>query len=522
MTSPAPAHEDPGEGRRRSRLRRVVEKLVAGALGLLTVLVMLEIGLRIAGERFWRPEGRYGHEASEQLGQARSDCVGCQVVLAIGDSFTYGIGATRGNDYPSQLQRLLDDERGAGETVVYNGGLGGANSSMILATLPSHLESVRPDVVVVMAGNTNIALPWGIAAHREGGTAGGVAHDLLFRLRTYRLVHYLTEDVRTARRDRALARSAEHGLIRPIDCYVRYRERAALDPGGMPPLPADFGELAELIGLNQLETARSRLIAAVEANPEESAYYFGLGQVYRGLHDIQAARSWYERGRQVDRRDASMFFGLGELKLDRGQFDARTRAWFEQGIEVDPRFALNYVGVASTCQPGRSDEIKPMLDRCLEEEPDAVFCYQMLVMHHQQHGTSDQFAEQLAVLAERSVVAEDFLEVLRLGIAEAELQDWIHADVGRMVTLARESGAAVLLQEYPMPCPTNHILGAVAAEFDAPLVSNEATFQERIGTRDIRTSSYFVPDGHPSDQGYDLMARGVLAALGDEALLGPP
>lgn len=523
MITSGPAKGEPSgaRGARRGRLPRWAERLIAISLGLVTAFVALEIGLRFAGDRFWRPEGRHGHAASEGLGGARTDCDDCRAVLCIGDSFTYGIGATPGNDYPAQLQRAIDQEVGPGRVLVYNGGLGGANSSMILSSLPAHLESVRPDVVVLMAGNTNVALPWGLETHRETGPAHRKAHDQLFHLRTYRLLHYLAEDVRGARRDRALARAADQGLITAADHYIRYRERAAGDSDGLPPLPEAFLEGAELLALNQLESAQARFLAGVETAPRETAFYWGLGQVYRGYHDVPAATGWYERGLAVDGRDAGLYFGLGELRLDSGLQSPETRTWFEQGAQADPRFVLNYMGIASTCERGKTDEVKPALDRCLEEEPDSVLCYQVLLIHHEQHGTIDELDARLAVLGEESAVAREFQGVVRLRPGSEELDEWIHSDVSRMVSLSQEMGAAVVVQEYPMTCPANRVLREVAAEFDTALVGNAEAFRRLLRTREVTATDHFVADGHPSDKGYAIMSDEVLRVLREEELLLP-
>lgn len=523
MTASGPAAgEHPGPTpTKRGRLPRWAERLIAISVGLITAFVALEIGLRVAGDRFWRPEGRHGTAASEHLGEGRPDCEDCRAVLCIGDSFTYGIGATPGNDYPAQLQRAIDREVGAGRVLVYNGGLGGANTSMILSTLPAHLESVRPDVVVLMAGNTNVALPWGLETHREAGPSHRKAPDQLFRLRTYRLLHYLAEDVRGARSDRALARAAERGLITTADHYIRYRTRAAEDIGGLPPLPEAFLEGAELLALNQLASAEARFLAGVETDPSETAFYWGLGQVYRGYHDAPSATGWYERGLAVDGRDAGLYFGLGELRLDSGLQSPATRTWFERGAEADPRFVLNYMGFASTCEEGKTDEVKPALDRCLEEEPDSVLCYQVLLIHHEQHGTIDELDARLSVLGEESAVAREFQGVVRLRPGSEELDQWIHSDASRMVSLSRDMGATVVVQEYPMTCPANRVLRDVATEFETALVGNSEAFRRRLRTRDVTSTDHFVADGHPSDKGYAIMADEVLRVLREEALLVP-
>ena len=72
------------------------------------------------------------------------------VVLCIGDSLTWGLGAANGESYPDQLRALLEDA-GRPEKVI-NGGLVAQNSREILLELPHQLQRFRPTVVYAMAG----------------------------------------------------------------------------------------------------------------------------------------------------------------------------------------------------------------------------------------------------------------------------------------------------------------------------------------------------------------------------------
>ncbi len=122
------------------RRRRRLALILLGTLG---ALVALEVTLQVVAFALWR---------SAQAG----DRGGVDTVLCVGDSFTYGLGATAAaGSYPRQLEAAL---RALGqERTVVNGGWPGQTSREILLKLPEQLARHRPKVVCILAGMND---PW--------------------------------------------------------------------------------------------------------------------------------------------------------------------------------------------------------------------------------------------------------------------------------------------------------------------------------------------------------------------------
>ena len=96
------------------------------------VAIILEIGLRILGILHLKNDAL--EKSPENAGK------NCTTIVCLGDSFTVGEGSSYGNDYPSQLERLLNARAGENCFRVVNRGMSGKNTSQVLDKLDFIME----------------------------------------------------------------------------------------------------------------------------------------------------------------------------------------------------------------------------------------------------------------------------------------------------------------------------------------------------------------------------------------------
>lgn len=117
---------------------------------ILLILLGLFIAF-IAGEALFRVGGLI---ANKKIIQPFLKDKNTFTVLCIGDSSTYGLGASniRKFSYPGQLQSILNERSKDKTFEVINLGLPGINSSQVLHRLKKYISDYQPDILIVMVG----------------------------------------------------------------------------------------------------------------------------------------------------------------------------------------------------------------------------------------------------------------------------------------------------------------------------------------------------------------------------------
>jgi tetratricopeptide (TPR) repeat protein len=503
--------------------RRVLDKLLVLCLGAAAFLLAVELALWGASLVYFEPQGRPGYDISEHLTVEELACEDCPVVVCVGDSFTYGIGATEGNSYPDQLARQLGVATGR-PVAVLNGGIGGANSSQVFSRLVQYGRVLQPDLVVLLVGARNKENLAGFSHQpRRIGTApaGPPRRGLLEGLRLVRLMRFGVAGIQQASHPGWEKRLAEEiGGLSDVDVYLRWRARTGRDRRRN---PADQSfEQGALLELGRYGAAREHFGRGVEQDASLSANYWGMGFAWRGERELAEAVAWFEKGIQADPSDPVNHLGVGMVALDDGAFWELGRQRVAEGIAVDPDFAevaCHYAHFVD--DPG---EALSWTLRGLERDPNAAFCYDSLMNQVGRAGAQRAIEPRLEALAARSGIAQSYLSALRAGAlddswtGESELHRWLERDLRGIIAYCAEREIPLVVQNYPWPDLVSDTIARVARQAGVSFVDQEARFRSVMAEGTPR-EALFVRDGHCNDRGYGLMAEHLVEAVLERGLL---
>ncbi len=120
-------------------------------------------------------------------------------IVCIGDSFTMGVGAASGEDYPSQLEKILNLTNKKLRFRVINSGIPGCTTSMALNSLEGIILKYRPNMIIIMLGCNDT---WNYTDLNLSSIQGESIplsikiNALLFRFKTYKLLRIIAVNLK--------------------------------------------------------------------------------------------------------------------------------------------------------------------------------------------------------------------------------------------------------------------------------------------------------------------------------------
>lgn len=333
-------------------------------------------------------------------------------ILCLGDSFTYGLGASsRENAWPGRLEAGLRASLPGRSVSVLNAGQPGRNSSALLAWLRRELPRLRPDVVLVSCGTNN---QWDLREVEADRLAG------LTRRETWRLGM-----------QRAALALRLYRLFRLRE--VRFAATAETD------LP--FGLRVEYLDPQREAERIAALERSVSENPSDAPSWKELAIRLCRLARNPEALSAVDRALQL-RPDDSDLWNL--------------RGWILCYLRRGPEAVLAFDRAVALGQP--TDDYFLCISFAFQFDEDAALAHLRALREGQP-----------ALAARLPLLDRDFFR-------ERRYLQILYADLGAMRELCLAAGALMYVHDYPYPGPISACLRDFGRSHDCFLVSHSEHF----------------------------------------------
>jgi tetratricopeptide (TPR) repeat protein len=320
--------------KKRSAKPGITAKILTIIFGLLLCLLLLELGLRVAGSVFLSLQERRNRIAIQQKEPYRVMCLG-ESTTAIGGVYSY----------PSQLQEILN-KRGIGvKFSVINGGVPRINTSDILDRLEYNLDMYRPDMVITMMGNndrgSNMFYQAG-SGLKAANFFGSFSVYKLTRILWMHLLAKLKEPV-FDKPNRNTSKVSWETIHKNYRAYVEVG-RSYLNQGKFPEAEELFRKALEIEPRNdgaylelgwvfriqgKFPEAEAAFKKAIEINPKNYWPYVEQG-------GFSEAEDLFKKAIERDPLNDWLYIGLGWIYQDQGKF-AEAEAAFRKAKEVNPQ-----------------------------------------------------------------------------------------------------------------------------------------------------------------------------------------
>lgn len=445
-----------------------------------------------------------------------------RVVLCVGDSFTFGTGASSpAMAYPSQLREVLremDPHHPALEWEVINHGWPGRNSSELLQRLPELLREYRPNYVVILVGVNNL---WNTTEMDqsnpdfEGDLTGPPQANWRWRWRTRRLLRVAFVRLREPGMSASTSRTKRPGPAR-----LQSRSKTPTTPQARKLAP----ELAAVVrrargAYRNSDFERSvELIESVRPTLRDSG---GLTGVERLVSVLRLQRRYadavqeglagvrkYGKSARLARTLVKPLRSLGHR--------AQALEWAEAAVELAPEDPRGYEQLAlAHIDLGHGFEAIRGATEAFARHRNEDRCADLYgrLFWHGFAGDRDRFTSEFDRLAVAGDLLSHAKRIFHARVGSAGLEK-LREDLGLMTKAIGHTGAQLVLMTYPHPdAPrvVQQVIRDVGERHRVPVVDNSVVFSTLRST--VPDSYLFLPDGHCTDRGYSVISEQVAITI---------
>ncbi len=380
----------------RTSLRQKLALIIAG---LLSCIILLELGLRLGGGIILSLQESRNRLSIKQKGTYRIMCLG-ESTTASGSWQRWSVGSYIA--YPYQLEEILN-QRNIGITFsVINKGIIGTNTSFILSELEFNLNEYNPDMVITMMGvnDSGVHMPY------DTTSASGLSY-FCNSLRTYKLYRLLWlhmvnkfREMGMHKTDRAREDINTHNRINVTglkEYYLRKGFLAQSPPYTKKGLGPGQESCISYVETGKLYKMQHKIPQAEEAFkksialcPYNSEAYIELGRLYKTQLNLFQAEDAFNKAIELDLKNSSAYIELGKLYDIEGEWFIKPEWKLKQELELNPSSAGAYVELSRFYRErGQFTRAEQVLEKSLllSYTNDGTYC-ELGKLYRDMHKTS--------------------------------------------------------------------------------------------------------------------------------------
>lgn len=468
------------------------KQLLVFCLGIVFVFLILEFSLRIFG---------YLHTKNNIDKQLSVSTIPTNSILCIGDSFTESIGSTKNNDYPSLLEKIINENDYSYSVI--NLGLSGKNTAQISMEMPYYIDVFNPKIAIILAGGANYWNYWG---YQE--------ESFISSLKTVKLFKLLFDNI-NYQNSKNRFNIDEYNQRR-----IHYKQSLIIDENALSPF---ILKIRSLVNSNKIESLDSCL-ENIELSEEDIYHLIAFSiltskptQLINNLdikklqnHKVRFLTTVYRNLLLNEQNDISIFppeynaIYLFAMQMIASEFSKEV---MEKCLKLNPYFEDPYFHLSSL------GEDKIIISNNYYKNrfsiSDSIFYYKLL----------------FGLDSETSIFNNShIIESLDLNIKTAAIDQWVSNDIEKMVDICNQRKIQIVLMNYPtlnkssISNSVNQVLSDFAIKNNIVFVNNTQLF-DTITTDRL---SYFISDGHCNDKGYMLMAQNIFKILVENKIIDKP
>ena len=510
--------------------------------GLIITLVILELLLRLGGylylNKLMQPDRNVS--ASNSM----------HTILTVGDSYTVGGEGEWRDNYPSQLQVMLNQYQ-PGKYAVINGGICEANSTQTLRYVQKLINEYDVDSIVLLVGAANRFNLVGFPHNRtrsilENFRLYKVGKIFMINLKSRLARNKADKDIKAAINE-SINAEGETQMDEEVDCrdiekiIKNSRANKAEIMRQYFRLGECFQETGEhkkaerlykvlignhtnvefaYVGLRKIYNTQGRhkevdrlMQRAIDEHPNKVWPYLEMAHSYRYQKKDDVAAGIYQQALGLNVEQGFVYKDLGEMYFKQGNIDEAQRM-FELALNFhgDEHIFDRLMGIYF--KAGRYEDVIKYSLKNIRIAPTNFDHYYPLVKAYEfqnQYRAKDinHFLNGIADQHENLRDDPTFQEYLELFENEEQVQEriyaWFDADLDKIVQLCRENNIELIVQNYPYPyTAVNEYLQSFAVDHALPFIDQYSKFQALPNT-----SSYFVDSDHCTVEGHRLMAQNI-------------